>query len=293
MNRTVVALASLTIAIGGAAAAAESAETAVEEAVGNARRSDADRARDKTSKPAAVLEFFGIEPGMHVLDLISGGGYYTEILSGAVGPDGEVVAHTNDIIEKYSKKDLAERYRGNRLPNVKRLISNPPDLKLPREAFDLVLMIMVYHDIYYVSESNPNHPKIDRDLFLAQIRRSLKPGGILAIVDHAAMPGTGRGAAQELHRIDEEFAKRDIEAAGFVFDGESSVLRNPGDDKTMLVFDERVRRRTDRFVYRFVKSGAPDWDASSFYRALGFSLVESDPHATHELSLRPNALHRS
>ena len=231
-----------------------SAENAIEEAVANGRRSDADRERDKSSESVAVLSFFGVEPGMHVLDLLSGGGYYSELLSYAVGPDGDVVAHSNDIYEKYHGEEMAERYRDDRLPNVKRLVSNPPELKLPDEVFDMVLMVMTYHDLYYVSESNPTHPKIDRDRFFAQVHRCLKPGGILAIVDHAARPGTGNSAAQDLHRIDEDWARKDIESAGFVFDGESNVLRNPDDERTVLVFDDRIRGKTDRFVYRFTKT---------------------------------------
>ena len=195
---------------------------------------------------------------MRVLDLLSGGGYYSEILAYAVGSEGRVVAHTNDIYEEYQGKEISERYRDNRLPNVERLISNTPELKLGSEAFDMILMVLVYHDIYYVSESNPKHPEIDRDRFFAQIHRALKPGGVLAIVDHSATPGTGKTAAQDLHRIDESFAKKDIESAGFVFDRESNALRNPEDDRTMLVFDDRIRRKTDRFVYRFLKANLRD-----------------------------------
>jgi len=248
----------LTSLIGDAAVAAPAVESPIEQAVSNARRSEADRERDKTSEPVAVLGFFGLKPGMQVLDLFSGGGYYSEIVSHAVGPAGEVVAHVNDIYEKYNRDEITERYQGGRLPNVRLLVSNPPELKLPHEAFDMVLMVMTYHDIYYVSESNPRHPEIDRDRFFAQLYRCLKSGGILAIVDHAAKPGTGKEAAQGLHRIDEKFARKDIEAAGFVFDGELEVLRNPADERTMSVFDDRIRRRTDRFVFRFIKGKARD-----------------------------------
>lgn len=243
---------------GDAAAAPRSNEGAIPDAVARSGRSDADRERDKTSKPVSVLNFFGVKPEMRVLDLFSGGGYYSEILSYAVGPGGEVIAHTDSVYEFYSGEEIARRYRGDRLPNVTRLISDAPDLKLPTGTIDIVLMVMTYHDIYYVSMEKPKHPKVDRDRFFAQIRRCLKPGGVLAVIDHSAKRGTGNKAAQDLHRIDEEFARKDIEAAGFVFDGESRVLRNPDDDKTLLVFDERVRRKTDRFVYRFIKPETSD-----------------------------------
>jgi predicted methyltransferase len=257
MKRILAAFLLLAAPVEISAASAPSSENPVTRAVADTRRVEADRERDKTSQPIAVLDFFGVEPGMHVLDLLSGGGYYSEILSYAVGPDGEVVAHINDIYEKYHGKEIAERYQKDRLPNVRRLSSNPPDLKLGREVFDMVVMIMVYHDVYYVSDSNPRHPKIDRDRFFAQIRRCLKPGGILAIVDHSAIPGTGAAAAQDLHRIDEEFARRDVEAEGFIFAGESNALRTPQDDRTRLVFEDPIRGKTDRFVYRFIKAKDP------------------------------------
>jgi len=248
----------LATTIGCAVVPARFSPKVIEAAVSDPRRSEADRMRDKGSKPVEVLGFFGVESGMRVLDLRSGGGYYAEILAYAVGPEGRVVAHNNDIYEKYRRKEISERYRGNRLSNVERLISNAPELNLGSEAFDMILMVLVYHDVYYVSESNPKHPEIDRDRFFAQIHRALKPGGVLAIVDHSGAPGSGKSAAQDLHRIDESFAKKDIESAGFVFDRESDVLRNPGDDRTMLVFDERIRRKTDRFVYRFLKANVRD-----------------------------------
>jgi predicted methyltransferase len=233
--------------------AAAFAEDPLAKSLADPHRSAADRARDARSKPLEVLGFFGVKPGARVLDLFSGGGYYSEILAGAVGRSGRVVAHNNDIYVEYAADEIAARFADGRLSGVEQLRSNPPDQKLQAEAFDLVLMVMTYHDIYYVSESDPVHPRIDRDRFFEQVHRSLKPGGVLAVVDHAAAPGTGKSAAQDLHRIDEAFAKSDIESAGFSLEAHSNVLRNPADDRTRLVFDEEIRGKTDRFVYRFVK----------------------------------------
>ncbi len=220
------------------------------DAVSNPARSDADRERDKTSKPAAVLEFFAVQPGTTVLDLFSGGGYYSELLSYIVGPAGQVIAHTNKAYEDSTGDEATIRFKGDRLANVSRLTSEIDKLGLKEASLDMVLMALSYHDIYYIADY---WPKVDRDQFFKQIRDSLKPGGILAIIDHSAQPGSGKRDAQTLHRIDEAFAKQDIERAGVFFDGASELLRNPDDKRTLSVFDESIRRQTDRFVLRFIK----------------------------------------
>jgi SAM-dependent methyltransferase len=93
----------------------------------------------------------------------------------------------------------------------------------------------------------------DHDGFFARIRKALKPGGVLIVIDHVALPGTGNSAPQQIHRIDEAFAKRDIESTGFRFQAASDALRNPGDDHTILAYDEAIRGHTDRFIYRFIQ----------------------------------------
>jgi predicted methyltransferase len=232
-------------------ALADSHLSVIEKAVNNPARSDEDRQRDLTSKPVEVLSFFGVKPGMKILDLLSGGGYYSEILSYAVGDEGEVVAHTNEAYKKFVGDAIEKRFGNNRLPAVKRLTSEVPALGLGENVFDMILMVMTYHDIYYVADY---WPKVDRENLFGQIRSALKPGGILAIIDHSALPGTGSSAAQDLHRIDEDFARKDIESAGFKFEAASEVLRRPDDARTIQVFDDAIRRKTDRFVYRFVKN---------------------------------------
>ena len=220
------------------------------DAVNNPARSLADRERDKTSKPNSVLNFIGLKPGMKVLDLFAGGGYYSEMLSYAVSPGGQVISHTNAAYEGMTGEEAVARFKDNRLPNVSRVISEIDNLGFEEASLDVVLMVLVYHDIYFTADY---WPVVNRDNFFRQIRSSLKPGGVLVVIDHSAITDTGTSAAQNLHRIDEVFAKQDIESVGFVFDGASEVLRNPDDTRTLGVFDEAIRKKTDRFVYRFIK----------------------------------------
>lgn len=232
--------------------AADPLEQAVLAAQANPARPAADRVRDKPRQSTAVLKFFRIAPGMTVLDLYSGGGYYTELLSYIVGSTGRVVAHNNTPYLGFAKADLTGRFTLGRLPNVERLLAENNELKLPAARFDAVLMTNVYHDIYFVDEK-AGWPRIDGPKLLAEVFQSLKPGGVLGVVDHAALPGAPPETSGTLHRIDPTLLKREIIAAGFVLDGESDVLVNPADDRTKSAFDPSVQGRTDQVVLRFRK----------------------------------------
>lgn len=233
-------------------AAASPAEQAVLAAQANPARSAADRARDTPRQSAAVLTFFGVAPGMTVLDLWSGGGYYTELLSYVVGANGRVVAHNNTPYLNFAKDDLAVRFAPGRLPNVERLVAENNQLTLPAGRFDAVLMTNVYHDIYFVDEK-AGWPRIDGPKLLAEVFSSLKPGGVLGVTDHAALPGAPPGTGGTLHRIDPGLLRSEITAAGFVLEAESDVLVNPADDRTKSAFDPSVQGRTDQVVLRFRK----------------------------------------
>jgi predicted methyltransferase len=251
MRAAPTALLLLTLAIGFVQSGdAVTVDEPVARAVANAQRSEMDRLRDARDKPAEVLSFIGVHSGMKVADVISGSGYWSELMSYVVGPKGQVIAHTVKTYEQWTADVRKARFADGRLTNVMPLSQELPDLDFGNESLDLILMVMVYHDIYYRSSiwTPPN-----RDDFFRRIRAALKPGGILAVIDHAALPGTESSAAQGLHRIDEAFAKFDIERAGFALQAESDVLRNPGDDRTLNVFDGGIQGHTDRFVLRFVK----------------------------------------
>lgn len=235
----------------GSAATDDASITSIYElAVANPDRTDADRDRDAGRQPARVLEFFGIRPGMTVLDMFSGGGYYTELLSYVVGPDGRVIAHTNSAYAGFVGDEAVNRYADNRLPNVDTLLAENNELRLRADVLDAVMLILSYHDIYWVDEEN-GWPKIDGAKLLAEFMKGLKPGGVLAIVDHYAAAGSPRETGGTLHRIDPQIVISELEAAGFVLVDEADFLHNTADDHSKGVFNPEIRGRTDRFVLKF------------------------------------------
>jgi predicted methyltransferase len=228
------------------------AESVYVAAVQHPGRTAADRERDAGRRPAEVMEFFGIEPGMDILDMFSGGGYYTEILSRVVGAEGSVVAHTNQAYAQFVGEEATNRFANDRLANVDILMAENDALEMPNEAFDVVMMILAYHDIYYVSPDS-GWPKIDGPALVSELFDALRPGGMVAVVDHHAAAGSPSETGNSLHRIDPQLVIAEMESAGFVFEEQSDVLRNMADDHSLHMSAAEIRGKTDRFVYRFRK----------------------------------------
>lgn len=215
-------------------------------------RSADDRERDARDRPDAVLELAGFARGDTIADIFGGGGYYSEIISGIVGPRGQVLLINNAAYDAYAKKGLEPRLAGNRLPNVRYSIAPNEALGLGENALDGALIVMSYHDLYH-ADPDSGWQAIDAGQFIDQIVSALKPGGRLLIVDHAAREGTGKADAQALHRIEETFAVRDFKAHGLEFAGSIETLRNRDDDRSRNVFDPAIKGRTDRFVHLYRK----------------------------------------
>jgi len=249
---TIIALLGLLAGCGDSEVPVENHSLVYEQAAANEGRTEADRARDAGRKPAEVLEFFGIQPGMTVLDMYSGGGYYTEMLSHIVGPEGSVIAHTNQAYAGFVGEEATNRYANNRLGNVEILMAENNELALPNASFDAIMMVLAYHDIYYVDPDN-GWPEIDGPRFVETLYNGLRPGGILAVVDHSAAPGSPSETGNTLHRIDPDIVTAELEAAGFVLEAKSDVLRNMDDDHSVNMGAPEVRGKTDRFVFRFRK----------------------------------------
>lgn len=227
--------------------------TAIAAAIASPDRPKSDLEQDARRKPAQVLEFAGIGPGMHVIDVFSAGGYFTELLARTVGATGQVIAYNNPPYASFAAKAIVTRYADDRLPNVKQVTCKIEEIDLVASSLDAALFIMSYHDLYWRPDDG-SWPATDPMQLLAKLHAALKPGGIVIVEDHVANPGGEPDkVVTDLHRIDPELVKRDFAKAGFVFDGESRVLANPEDDHTKLVFDEAIRGQTDRFLYRFRK----------------------------------------
>ncbi|MDX1507325.1 MAG: hypothetical protein R3358_03520 [Woeseiaceae bacterium] len=226
-------------------------------AVANENRPTGDYERDANRKPAEVLAFLGIRPGMHVLDMFSGGGYYTELLSLVVGDAGRVTAHTNKAYVDFVGEEFEARYANDRLPNVDVLWAENNELDLEPGQYDAIMLVLSYHDIYFTPD-NVNWPKIDGPKLLAELHEGLRDDGFIGLVDHAALPGSGQETGNTVHRIDRDLVVAEMAAAGFVLDAESDLLRNPDDDRSLSAFDPSIRGKTDRFVLRFRKAPATD-----------------------------------
>lgn len=222
-----------------------------EAAVANPDRPEADRNDDALRKPADVLAFAGIKPGMTVFELEAGRGYYTELKSYMVGPDGEVVMQSAPAFESFLGEAIAARLADDRLPNVRRSISNFDNLDAADGSVDIVTWFLGPHELYFTPPGVETLGDVQKTY--AEIYRILKPGGTFVVLDHAAAPGAPETTGAATHRIDPAIVKALVEDAGFEFVAESDVLRNPDDDYDMSVFDPAVRRQTDRFLLKYKK----------------------------------------
>lgn len=245
MKQFILAIAAFATASTGMPALA--ADGTIERAIASSARSDASRALDARRQPAEVLEFAAYEPGDVVADFGAGGGYFTELIARIVGATGRVYALNPAAFHNADAwQPLLDRHR-----NVSVMASDPRALQLAPASVDSIFMHLTFHDLYWESEQF-NFPRLDVDYMLANWFSAVKPGGTVIVVDHVGPAGGDpREATAALHRIDPDTALAAMRRAGFELVEQADFLRNPADDHNVLVFDEKVAGKTDRFVMKF------------------------------------------
>ena len=279
MKAVLTALAFVSLLASGAVSAQTLSSQQIKDLVASPDRSAADRKNDERRKPVEMLEFIGVKPGGTALDLSAAGGYTTELLARAIGPTGKVYGQSRSrpagqpspapaapegnadpsakpaaaaaappAAPRPSPVALAERDKaltGKAAPIV--AVVQPFEEPVPAEAadakLDLVTLMFNYHDLGFLG--------VDRAKMNAAVFRALKPGGVYVIADHAGRPGTGISESGTLHRIEQAFLRKEVEAAGFKFAAEGTFLRNPNDPRDKNTPDPAQPK--DEFVLKFVK----------------------------------------
>lgn len=210
---------------------------------------------DPLRKPAEVLQFLGLKPGMRVLDMFGANRYWAEIIAPAVGPQGSVVVwQPTQFINDKRKAEFFDFAQGQ--GNVA-LIATPFEApRIGTNAYDFAIMNLDYHDVYW---ENPKMKivRMDPDQWLRILYAAMKPGAVVGIIDHVAAPNADtRATVEKYHRIDPAVVKADFERAGFVLEASSDLLRNPADGHDLNVFDPKIKGHTDRFMFKFRKPAA-------------------------------------
>jgi predicted methyltransferase len=212
-----------------------------------ADRPEEDRARDGGRKPAQVLAILGVEPGMDVLDLVAAGGWYTEVLSIAVGPEGTVTSQNPAWMHAFRDGAITaglDVRMNERLSNVSKLDNEWTELATMDPQFDVALSALNIHDVYYMEGREA------ADQFATAVYNVLRPGGVFGVIEHVGNPD---GDNEAWHRLDRALAIEILTGAGFVLEEDSDLLANPDDDHMQSVFAEGIRGNTDRFLLKLRK----------------------------------------
>jgi predicted methyltransferase len=229
---------------------ADSGAARFEAIVAASDRTDADRGLDAGRRPAELLAFIGLKPGMRVAEIAAGGGYTTELLVRAVQPGGKIYGQNSPaLLERFLEQPWSARLQRPVMQSVERLDRSFED-PFPAEVRDLdaVVNVLFYHDVVWIGA--------DRAAMNRAVFQALRPGGVYVIVDHSARPGAGVSVAQTLHRIEESVVKSEVEAAGFTLAASADFLREPGDARDWNASPREAAERrgtSDRFVLKFVK----------------------------------------
>jgi predicted methyltransferase len=220
-------------------------------AVADTRRPDEQLRLDAARKPALVIAFAQVKSGDRVADFMPGNAYFTRILSDVVGSSGHVYAFIpTEQAAHCAPREIAGTLaiaHDSSYGNITVLSDALANFRTP-ESLDVLWTAQNYHDLHDSFMGPADLGALNKAFFNA-----LKPGGVFLVIDHVAEPGSGLRDTETLHRIDPIRMQKEIEAAGFVLEAQSKVLRNADDDHKRAVFDPLIRGKTDQVVLRFRK----------------------------------------
>jgi len=254
--------------------------TRIAEIIASPDRTEADRRNDVRRKPAEMLQFIGIRPGIVALDVSAGGGYTTELIARSAGSAGRVYGQTPPrsnrpgpaqpegaaappmaaampapvppatfaaaTAPRSALTGLAARAANPMAGNIVAVVQsfeNPVPPAVAPASLDLVTLMFNYHDL--------GHLGVDRTQMNRALFAALKPGGLYVIADHSGRPGTGISESGTLHRVEEAFVRKEVESAGFKLVSTGDFLRNPADPRDQNTPNPPMPK--DEFVLKFVR----------------------------------------
>lgn len=223
-----------------------SEQSAIALALAQASRPPEDKTADGFRHPKELVEFSQLKTGETVLDIIPGKGYFARLFISVVGPKGKYIGYVPKEVENSPYK-IVEGAKGAVVGAKNASVVVVPTTEQAAENVDLIWISQNYHDFHV-----PSFIKMDVPAFNKIMFKMLRPGGRIVIVDHVAAAGSDDAVVEKLHRIDPAVVRKELEAAGFVFDAESAALKQK-DDHKLNVFDPAIRGKTDQFTYRFIK----------------------------------------
>lgn len=234
IRNTTIAMALMT----GLSTGALAVDTGFMDALSSDARPAEAKARDGIRRPAQVMDLLGVESGMTVVDVEALGGWYTEVLSAAVGPRGRVIAQVGPR-GLQQNEGAPSKSQAERLGNVE--VTFEALTEVAPNSADRALTALNLHDYIIFFGGEPGAVA-----YLQSIYDVLKPGGLAAIIDHEGSPNRDNN---DLHRIPAADAKRLIQQVGFEIATESDLLHTNADDHSLSIRDPRLGRNTDRFLF--------------------------------------------
>lgn len=226
-------------------------ENIFQASISDKERTSIDRKQDKVRHPEAILKLSGVNKGMSVIDISAGNGYYTELFSRVVGDNGLVYLHNTLAKNKKIKADIEARVGDSRLKNVNVIASDIKSLHIPTNV-DIVFISKIFHDFYVPKNKIAQESLVNG--FFSELKKKLNPKGKVLLIDHSAPLDTGITLTSKLHRIDEKFVVDAFEKHGFSLIGQSDVLRNRDDSRKLDIWNRKVFKKTDKFIYLFARN---------------------------------------